>query len=76
MIEEWLQHGEHLAPWPLAAEAPHPGEDEPLSLGQAPPERGKAAVGPGDIRTAGVSIAREKNQPHVPSLPRVLSTQD
>ncbi|GFE21146.1 hypothetical protein Sliba_15990 [Streptomyces nigrescens] len=76
MIEEWLQRSGHLAPRPFAAEAPHLGERETLSLSQTPPERSKAAVGPGDIRAARVSIARKKNQPHAPSLPCVLSTQD
>lgn len=69
MIEEWLQSGGHLAPRALAAEAPHLGEDEPLGLGKTLPECAKTAVGPGDIRTAVVSVTREKNQSHVPSLP-------
>jgi hypothetical protein len=76
VIEKGFQHGGYLVPRPFAAEAPHLGEDEPLGLGQAPPERSEAAVGPGDIRTARVSIAREKNQPHASPLLCVLRRQD
>lgn len=38
---------------------PHLGEDEPL--GQAPPERGKVAVEPGDIRAVVVSVLRKQD---------------